>query len=117
MNKIYQTKTGNILICIQGEGLGDGIPRGRLQLVNEAYISNHILEKMPRKAVKKTRKASNDYLSKGELRVLENRVSEIEAVMALCGDQHDDILESLEIELNEIISRLLTSPYKFEKKA
>ena len=36
--KQYQTKTGIVLELIQGEGLGDGIPRGVLQLVDDDYV-------------------------------------------------------------------------------
>ncbi len=31
--KQYQTKTGIVLTCIQGDGLGDGVPRGVMTLV------------------------------------------------------------------------------------
>jgi hypothetical protein len=42
MSKTYLTKTGIPLICIQGEGLGDGIPsmRGMLRVITDEEARN-----------------------------------------------------------------------------
>lgn len=81
----YRTKTGIALQVIQGGGLGDGISRAKLLVLSP----------------------DDRLMTKGELNVLEQRISEIDAALDLCHPDRDaDVIANLNAELVSIIDTL-----------